>query len=88
MHARLGEVFHIAAITGNDTAMLRLEARSMRSFCRSIELCDDYLRGYYGLKLVLTYPIKRTLSLILTLRTDHEQGAATLGESQRYCSLH
>ena len=25
---------------------------SMRWFCRSIELCDDYLRGYYGLKLV------------------------------------
>ena len=24
----------------------------MRRFCRSIELCDDYLRGYYGLKLV------------------------------------
>lgn len=24
----------------------------MRHFCRSIELCDDYLRGYYGLKLV------------------------------------
>jgi hypothetical protein len=24
----------------------------MRRFCRSVELCDDYLRGYYGLKLV------------------------------------
>lgn len=24
---------------------------SMRRFCRSIELCDDYLRGYYGLKI-------------------------------------
>lgn len=23
----------------------------MRRFCRSIELCDDYLRGFYGLKL-------------------------------------
>ncbi|KAK6433724.1 Inositol phosphatase SIW14 [Oleoguttula sp. CCFEE 5521] len=23
----------------------------MRRFCRSVELCDDYLRGYYGLKL-------------------------------------
>jgi len=26
---------------------------SLRRFCRSIELCDDYLRGYYGLKLVI-----------------------------------
>jgi hypothetical protein len=27
---------------------------SLRRFCRSIELCDDYLRGYYGLKLAST----------------------------------
>lgn len=27
-------------------------AESLKRFCRSIELCDDYLRGYYGLKLV------------------------------------
>lgn len=25
---------------------------AMKRFCRSIELCDNYLRGYYGLKLV------------------------------------
>lgn len=25
---------------------------SMRWFCRSVELCNDYLRGYYGLKVV------------------------------------
>jgi hypothetical protein len=24
----------------------------LKRFCRSIELCDNYLRGYYGLKLV------------------------------------
>ncbi len=27
---------------------------ALSRFCRSIELCDDYLRGYYGLKLVST----------------------------------
>lgn len=27
-------------------------AESVKRFSRSIELCDDYLRGYYGLKLV------------------------------------
>ena len=31
---------------------LKLLSNSLRHFCRSIELCDDYLRGYYGLKLV------------------------------------
>lgn len=27
-------------------------SEAVKRFCRSIELCDDYLRGYYGLKLV------------------------------------
>lgn len=27
-------------------------AEALKRFSRSIELCDDYLRGYYGLKLV------------------------------------
>lgn len=35
-----------------DAAAERYLAESLRRFCRSIELCDDYLRGYYGLKLV------------------------------------
>jgi hypothetical protein len=41
----------MAAIAG-DAAADRYLAESLRRFCRSIELCDDYLRGYYGLKLV------------------------------------
>lgn len=27
-------------------------AESVRRFCRSVELCDGYVRGYYGLKVV------------------------------------
>lgn len=27
-------------------------SEAIKRFSRSIELCDDYLRGYYGLKLV------------------------------------
>lgn len=50
IHARLGEVLYMAATTG-DAAAERYLAESLRRFCRSIELCDDYLRGYYGLKL-------------------------------------
>jgi hypothetical protein len=40
------------AATATDTNPDKYLAESVRRFCRSIELCDDYLRGYYGLKLV------------------------------------
>ncbi|ESZ92501.1 hypothetical protein SBOR_7107 [Sclerotinia borealis F-4128] len=50
IHARLAEVLYIAAGV-NDSSSDRYLAESLRRFCRSIELCDDYLRGYYGLKL-------------------------------------
>lgn len=50
IHARLGEVLYMTAMAG-DAAAERYLAESLRRFCRSIELCDDYLRGYYGLKL-------------------------------------
>ncbi len=53
IHAHLGEVLYMAA-TVTDTPADRYLAESLRRFCRSIELCDDYLRGYYGLKLVGT----------------------------------
>ncbi|OAA64513.1 tetratricopeptide repeat domain containing protein [Niveomyces insectorum RCEF 264] len=53
MHARLGEVRYMAATTaaGGEAASTKHAAESLKRFCRSIELCDDYLRGYYGLKL-------------------------------------
>lgn len=41
----------MAAVAGEAGAEKYL-AEAFRRFCRSIELCDDYLRGYYGLKLV------------------------------------
>jgi len=37
-------------------------AESLKRFSRSIELCDDYLRGYYGLKLVSKSPCCHMLS--------------------------
>ncbi|KAI6907856.1 hypothetical protein D0869_05530 [Hortaea werneckii] len=60
MHARLGEVFYLASQRQEGGDQLKGLSESMRRFCRSIELCDDYLRGYYGLKLT-------TGSLLLTL---------------------
>lgn len=42
-----------ATASGSDDNLARKYlAESLKRFCRSIELCDDYLRGYYGLKLV------------------------------------
>ncbi|KAH8804623.1 hypothetical protein F5884DRAFT_859245 [Xylogone sp. PMI_703] len=58
IHARLGEVLFMAASASNSDANGdKYLADSMRRFCRSVELCDDYLRGYYGLKLVSHSPM-------------------------------
>lgn len=61
VHARLGEVSYMAASTaagGTDAATQRYAADALKRFCRSIELCDDYLRGYYGLKLATSFVLK------------------------------
>ncbi|KAI0503314.1 tetratricopeptide [Xylaria bambusicola] len=50
VHARLGEMLLMAAKI-SDTSKRLTEA--MKRFCRSIELCDNHLRGYYGLKLTV-----------------------------------
>lgn len=42
----------MAASASTDNATYKHYAESVKRFCRSIELCDDYLRGYYGLKRV------------------------------------
>lgn len=52
IHARLGEVLFLASNKAESAEKLKGLSEAMRRFCRSIELCDDYLRGYYGLKLV------------------------------------
>src|SRR4051794_12958660 len=54
IHARLGEMQYMAAVAagGGEALNQRYLAEALKRFCRSIELCDDYLRAYYGLKLV------------------------------------
>lgn len=54
MHARLGEAIFMSATataSNNPGELARGLSEAMRRFCRSIELCNNYLRGYYGLKL-------------------------------------
>ena len=52
LHARMGEILYISATSSSDSTATKILAESLRRFCRSIELCDDYLRGFYGLKMV------------------------------------
>lgn len=55
MHARLGEMLFVSSINSKEEHLqLKSLVQSLKSFCRSVELCHDYLRGYYGLKLVTT----------------------------------
>lgn len=42
----------MAATAGSEGSSEKYLAESLKRFARSIELCDDYLRGYYGLKKV------------------------------------
>lgn len=51
IHARLGEILYISGSIAK-IGMEKVMTDSLKSFCRSIELCDNYLRGYYGLKIV------------------------------------
>ena len=70
LHARIGELSYILANTASSesgTGSQKYLAEAMQRFCRSIELCDDYVRGYYGLKLVgIQYTIPYALRPELT----------------------
>ena len=67
IHARLGELQYMAATTASaasDATSQKYLAEALKRFCRSIELCDDYLRGHYGLKLVSSAASTRCRSII------------------------
>lgn len=55
IHARLGELEYMNALASGETSETAQKslAQAVQRFSRSIELCDDYLRGYYGLKVAV-----------------------------------
>lgn len=57
-----------AKVAGQGDTPKRL-GEAVKRFCRSIELCDDYLRGYYGLKLVSmqAFRVRRGSGICLTI---------------------
>ncbi|KAM0722026.1 hypothetical protein Q7P37_002952 [Cladosporium fusiforme] len=66
IHARLGEALFLAANKAEGAEQIKGLSEAMRRFCRSIELCDDYLRGYYGLKLTTN----RLIPLLSSTKTS------------------
>lgn len=52
VHASLAELLYVCVSSQQTDDSLGFLERSMRHYCRSIELCNDYLRGFYGLVLV------------------------------------
>lgn len=56
LHARLGELNYVASQVSSDgmTATHKSLTEAVRRFSRSVELCQHYLRGYYGLLLTTT----------------------------------
>jgi len=69
IHARLGEVLYMAA-SGSESVGDKNLAESLRRFCRSVELCDDYLRGHYGLKLTSSRLLKTLPNTARQLKSD------------------
>ncbi|KAJ5475062.1 hypothetical protein N7539_008128 [Penicillium diatomitis] len=57
IHARLGELLYVCSSSSEGDAG-RLAGKSVQHFCRSIELCDDYLRGYYGLAMATSHVLE------------------------------
>jgi hypothetical protein len=67
IHARLGELLYMAATAPGvaNGQYQQYMGEAIKRFSRSIELCDDYLRGYYGLKLV-----RRCADLVAEMAAD------------------
>ncbi|BCR87696.1 uncharacterized protein ACHE_40260A [Aspergillus chevalieri] len=65
VHACLAELLYVCATSPDNGDPSKLLRRSMRHYCRSIELCDDYLRGFYGLALVTSLLLETEESCIM-----------------------
>uniref|UniRef100_A0A093V5W2 ER membrane protein complex subunit 2 n=1 Tax=Talaromyces marneffei PM1 TaxID=1077442 RepID=A0A093V5W2_TALMA len=53
LHARLGEILYISTMSADRSiSTTQTLSRSVKHFLRSLELCDDYVRGLYGLIMI------------------------------------
>ncbi|KAF2854762.1 hypothetical protein T440DRAFT_416315 [Plenodomus tracheiphilus IPT5] len=70
-HAHIATL-HYLSTASNTPPSLSALALSLKHFCRSIELNDSYLRGFYGLKLVSS---KLNAALSESSTTSHKRNA-------------
>ncbi|KAB2100683.1 hypothetical protein AG0111_0g10921 [Alternaria gaisen] len=69
-HAHIATLHYLSTASNNPPSLTSL-ALSLKHFCRSVELNDGYLRGYYGLKL-LTSKLNNALSDSTSKRNAQE----------------
>lgn len=60
LHARLGELEYLLGLSLEGAEGQKHLMQAVQRFSRSIELCDDYLRGFYGLKLACAQLLQKT----------------------------
>lgn len=89
----MGELAYSCVAAGSEgtQAAQKLLADAVRRFSRSIELCDDYLRGYYGLKKVFqktSNPEKLGLIAVSRQLTDYWKVKNRWYHLQDQISLH
>lgn len=64
LHAQLGELLYISTTAADQNNNITQNlARSVKHFLRSLELCENYIRGLYGLILTTSELIKHLKSL-------------------------
>ncbi|GAP89174.1 putative tetratricopeptide repeat domain-containing protein [Rosellinia necatrix] len=80
IHARLGEILLMAAKTSDASKRL---TEALKRFCRSIELCDNYLRGYYGLKMTTQLLLAGPTSKALKQTESEEWSVPASGTLQK-----
>ncbi|MCJ1474690.1 hypothetical protein MMC13_003350 [Lambiella insularis] len=71
IHARLGEILFISSLlpgSASETSTEMTLTEAIHRFCRSIELCDGYLRGFYGLKV--------SIERLLEVRSNDSKASA------------
>lgn len=77
----------MAASTSTDGAGQTHVVEALKRFSRSIELCDDYLRGYYGLKIVsynvCVYLFKPLIAVFLQASNKLLQESSTRNKKQQ-----
>lgn len=72
-HAHIATLYYLSTASNSPPSLAAL-ALSLKHFCRSVELNDSYLRGYYGIKLVTSrlIPLLSDSTLVSNKRGNNQ----------------